>query len=172
MHTHERLARFMATGACAVGALAACSSPPVPREQLAVGKASIEAAQTAGAAELAPVELNMARDKLGQANAALHEKKYVEARRLAEQADADAQVARSKATAERSRKAAEEVSASLRTLRQQLDKANDTGLMPVAPAAGPRSMPQDSTSPRPSMAPDSPSTPMPSTPSVFPPEKR
>jgi hypothetical protein len=166
--------RFMATGACAVGALAACSSPPAPREQLAVGKASVEAAQTAGAAELAPVELNMARDKLGQATLAMHDKKYIEARRLAEQADVDAQVARSKATAERSRKAAEEVSASLRTLRQQLDKANnDSGMMPVAPAAGPQGTSGTSGNmPGPSTAPGSPSSPMPVTPQVFPPEKR
>ena len=140
-----------------------------------MGKASVEAAQTAGAAELAPVELNMARDKLGQATLAMRDKKYIEARRLAEQADADAQVARTKATAERSRKAAEEVSASLRTLRQQLDKTNDTGLMPVAPAAGPQGTTPSGTrggSQSPSTAPDSPSAPMPATPPVFPPEKR
>lgn len=151
MQTHVRMARLMATGVCAVGALAACSSPPVPREQLAVGKASVEAAQTAGAGELAPVELNMAREKLGQATVALHDKQYVTARRLAEQADVDAQVARSKATAERSRRAAEEVSASLKTLRQQIDKSSETGLMPTAPAAGPGSM-----TPAPAMPPTAP----------------
>lgn len=169
MHTHARLARFMATGICAVGALAACSSPPVPKEQFAVGKASIEAAQTAGAAELAPVELNMARDKMGQATVALHDKQYVTARRLAEQADADAQVARSKATAERSRRAAEEVTASLKTLRQQIDKASENSLMPTAPAAGPRGMstPPSSTTPE---VPPAPAVPM--APPAFPPERR
>lgn len=138
MHTDTLLIRSMLTGACAVVALAGCSSPPVPREQLAVGQSSLDAAQSAGAGELAPVELNRAREKLAQAQAAVREKNLVAARRLAEQADADAQVARSRANAERSRRAAEEVTASLRTLRQQLDKSNDTQLMPTAPAAGAR----------------------------------
>lgn len=136
MHTDKLLIRSMLTGACAVAMLAGCSSPPVPREQLAVGQSSVDAAQSAGASELAPVELNRAREKLAQAQAAVRDKHLVAARRLAEQADADAQVARTRANAERSRRAAEEVMASLRTLRQQLDKSNDSQLMPTAPAAG------------------------------------
>ena len=136
MHTDKLLIRTMLAGACAVSALAGCSSPPVPREQLAVGTASVEAAQSAGAGELAPVELNHAREKLSLATAALRDKQLVAARRLAEEADADAQVARSKANAERSRRAADEIVAGLQTLRQQLDKAGDAKLMPTAPAAG------------------------------------
>ncbi|MFT3859563.1 MAG: DUF4398 domain-containing protein [Aquabacterium sp.] len=139
MRKDKLLIRSALAGACAVAALAGCSSPPVPREQLAVGKASVEAAQTAGAAELAPVELTRAREKLAQAQIALRERNLDAARILAEQADADAQVARARANAERSRRAADEVSASLRTLRMQLDKG-DTGLMPTAPAAGSRSL--------------------------------
>ena len=141
MHTDKLLIRSMLAGACAVGALAGCSHAPVPREQLAVGSSSVDSAQTAGAAQLAPVELNMAREKLAKAQAAAHDKQFVAARRLAEEADADAQVARTKANAERSRRAAEEVMASLRTLRQQLGNNTDTSLMPTAPAAGPQNSP-------------------------------
>lgn len=145
MHTHQRrlLSLSLLTGACAISLLAGCASKPVPREQLAVGKSSIESAQTAGADELAPVELTRARDKLAQAQAALQDKKYALARRLAEEADADAQVARAKANAERSQKAADEVTASLQTLRQQLDQPVDNTLMPVAPAAGPAPSPAE-----------------------------
>jgi hypothetical protein len=137
MRQDKLLIRSLLTGACAVAALAGCSSPPIPHSQLAVGQASLESAQTAGAGELAPVELNRAREKLAQAQAAVKDKRFDVARILAEQADADAQVARTLANAERSRRAADEVSASLRTLRQQLDRSGDTGLMPTAPAAGP-----------------------------------
>jgi hypothetical protein len=140
MSQDKLMIRSWLAGACAVAALAGCSSPPVPRAQMAVGTSSLEAAQTAGAAELAPVELNRAREKLTQAQMAVRDRKYDEARILAEQADVDAQVARSRANAERSRRAAEEVSASLRTLRQQLDRSGDTSLMPTAPAAGPGSL--------------------------------
>lgn len=136
MRNDKLLIRSMLTGACAVAALAGCNSTPPPRAQLAVGQSSLEAAQTAGAAELAPVELNRAREKLAQAQAAAKDRKFEVARVLAEQADVDAQVARTRANAERSRRAADEVSASLRTLRQQLDRSGDTGLMPTAPAAG------------------------------------
>jgi hypothetical protein len=147
MHTDKLLIRSILTGACAVGALAGCSSPPVPREQLAVGTASVEAAQSAGASELAPVELNQAREKLSLATAALRDKQLVAARRLAEAADADAQVARSKANAERSRRAADEVLAGLQTLRQQLDKTGNAKLMPTAPAAGNTGNSPDPTNP-------------------------
>ena len=137
MRQDKLMIRSMLAGACAVAALAGCSSPPVPKPQLAVGQASVEAAQTAGAGELAPVELNRAREKLALAQAAVKDKKYEQARVLAEQADVDAQVARTRAGAERSRRAAEEVTASLRTLREQIGRSSDESLMPTAPAAGP-----------------------------------
>ncbi|MGC4061046.1 MAG: DUF4398 domain-containing protein [Aquabacterium sp.] len=110
--------------------------PPPPREQLAVSRSTIEAAQTAGAAELAPAELQSAVTKLNQAEAAVHDGKPLLAKRFAESAEADAQVARSKATAERSRRAADEVMAGLQTLRQQMASPSDSNLMPTPPAAG------------------------------------
>jgi len=137
MHTHsEKNWTKSLWAACIIGSLAGCASPPPPREQLAVGRSSIEAAQTAGAAELAPVELESAITKLSQAQAAVRDGHPLLAKRFAEAADADAQVARSKATAERSRRAADEVTAGLRTLRQQLAQPSDANLMPTPPAAG------------------------------------
>jgi len=122
--------------ACLVGGLAGCASTPPPREQLAVSRSTIEAAQTAGAAELAPAELQSAVTKFNQAQAAVHDGKPLLAKRFAESAEADAQVARSKASAERSRRAADEVMAGLSTLRQQLASPSDKNLMPNPPAAG------------------------------------
>lgn len=147
-------------GACIAGGLAACASPPPPREQLAVGRGSIDAALAAGASELAPVELERARTKFNQAQLAARDGNMVAARRLAESADADAQVARSKAQAERSKKAADEITAGLRTLRQQLAlPAQPAELMPDPPAAGQPGAPnQNGTLPNP-----------PSQPSIMPP---
>lgn len=119
--------------------LAGCASQPVPHSQLAVGRSSIESAQSAGAGELAPVELNQARNKMSQALEAVRNNQYPEARRLAEEADVDAQVARSKANAERSRRAAQEISAGLQNLRQQLTTSPTTPQQTLTnnpPAAG------------------------------------
>lgn len=144
MNTVKLLNRPLLTGVCAVAALAGCSSAPIPREQLAVGQSSVEAAQSAGAGELAPAELNRAREKLALAQTAVRDKQLVAARRLAEEATADAQVARARANAERSRRAAQEIMNSLASLRQQLDNANDSRWMPTAPAAGKGNPPEPS----------------------------
>ena len=96
---------------------AACSSKP-PREEMAVGRASVERATGPAAAE-APMELAMARDKIARANLAMTNKDYGEARRLAAEADADAKLAEAKARATRSEQALAEVRESIRQLRDQ-----------------------------------------------------
>lgn len=143
MHQNTRLIRLLLVATCMSGVvLAGCSSQPIPNERLAVGRSSIESAQSAGAAELAPVELNRAREKLAKATEAAQKKEYLLARRMADEADVDAQVARTKANAQRSVRAADEITASLRTLREQLNRYTDSGLMPTAPAAGPGETPR------------------------------
>lgn len=121
MQADKRSSWPLLAAACAAALLAGCGSAPVPREQLAVSQASIQAAQTAGAPELAPVELERAKEKYAMAVAAAKERQFVVARKLADEADVDAQVARTKAQAERSRRSADEVRAGLKTLQQQLD---------------------------------------------------
>ncbi|WP_294635752.1 DUF4398 domain-containing protein [uncultured Aquabacterium sp.] len=121
MQADKRSSWPLLAGACAAAVLAGCGSAPVPREQLAVSQAAIQAAQTAGATEMAPVELQRAQEKYAMAVAAAKERQFVVARKLAEEADVDAQVARTKAQAERSRRAADEVRAGLKTLQQQLN---------------------------------------------------
>lgn len=116
-------ARPWLAGLCLAAGVSACSSPPRPNAQLAVGQASVEAAQGAGASEGAQIDLNSAQDKLTRAQAAERAGDRVLARRLAEEADADAQVARSRADAEKSRKAADELDASIRALRQELTRS-------------------------------------------------
>jgi hypothetical protein len=95
----------------------ACSSKP-PKEEVAIARASVERATGPAAAE-APAELAMARDKIARAQIAMTNKDYGEARRLAAEADADAQLAEAKARATRSEQALAEVRASIRQLRQQ-----------------------------------------------------
>ncbi|MDO5290384.1 MAG: DUF4398 domain-containing protein [Pseudomonadota bacterium] len=104
--------------------LAACSSkPPAPREQMAVAKTTVERASgSPGAVAAAPVELQAARDKLTRAQRAMDDKDYTEARRLAEQAQADARLAEARSAAARSSQALKEVQDSLNALQSELNR--------------------------------------------------
>lgn len=113
--------RIICSGACAavITALAACASGPVPLEQLAVAKESVQRAEQAGATELAPVELSTARDKLQRAEQAAQSHQGQAATRLADQANVDAQLAEATAREHKSRQAEMELQASLQALRQE-----------------------------------------------------
>lgn len=99
--------------------VSACASTPIPNEKMAVAKASVQRAEQAGAPEFAPVELAAARDKLARADKAAADRKADVASQLADQANADAQLAEARAMQERSHKAALEFDASMLALRQE-----------------------------------------------------
>jgi hypothetical protein len=101
---------------------AACSSTPPAEPALAAGAASLEAARSAGAPEYAAPQLDAARTKLDRARALAQAGNRRDAIRMAEQADVDAQLARATAGSERSRRAVAEVEASLRSLRDELNR--------------------------------------------------
>ena len=93
--------RGLKLAALAIGTsfvLAGCAGNP-PTEQYAVTQSAVNSAVSAGGTEYAAVEMKAAQDKLKQAELAMHDKKYDEARRLAEQAEWDARVAERKAQA-------------------------------------------------------------------------
>lgn len=106
----------------ATALVAACSSTPSPAPALASSGAALESARSAGADDLAAVELQQARNKLERARAFAQAGDERSAIRWAEQAEADAQLARAQAASERSRRSAEEVQASLRVLREELNR--------------------------------------------------
>lgn len=101
--------------------LAACVSP-VPTEQIALGSAAVDAARSAGAEQHAGPEFATARQKLENARTQVGFGDNVQARWLAEEAEVDAQVALSRAAAQRSQLAAAEVEAGLRALREALGR--------------------------------------------------
>jgi hypothetical protein len=105
-----------------VALLASCASVPPPTEQMAVSRSALSDAQGAGAYEYAPVEMRSANDKLTQATAAMNEKDYVRARRLAEQAEADARLAAATANSAKAQRALDEVQASIRTLQNEITR--------------------------------------------------
>ncbi|MCV2356460.1 DUF4398 domain-containing protein [Paucibacter sp. B2R-40] len=103
-----------------IAALSACSSTP-PTAQMAVSKAAVERADTSAAVD-APVEVAAARQKLSLANAAFANKDFELARRLAEQAEADAALAESQARSVRSARALAEVREGIRQLRDEMSR--------------------------------------------------
>lgn len=117
----------------AAGVLAACASAPQPAPFIAASTASIEAARASGAAELAPVPLDDARAKLQRAQAQAQAGNKVDAVRLAQQADVDAQLARAQAGAERSRRSAAEIQAGLLLLQDELARRQAPSGQPPEP---------------------------------------
>ncbi|MES2019253.1 MAG: DUF4398 domain-containing protein [Pseudomonadota bacterium] len=106
-------------------ALSACASankaPAVA--DVAVSKNAVDNAVSAGAADLAPAEINLAREKMMRANAALAAKDYTLARDLATQAQADAKLAQSKANSAKAQATAAQLAADVQALRNEVDRA-------------------------------------------------
>ena len=98
---------------------------PAPTEQMAVSRAAVNAATSAGGNEFAPVQLKSATDKMDAAERAMGAKNYGLARQLAEQAQVDAQLAAAAARAAKAQKAADAVQESDRVLRKELERKTD-----------------------------------------------
>jgi Skp family chaperone for outer membrane proteins len=115
----------MLCGAVALLGLAACASDKAPATaDVAVSRAAVANATSAGAADLAPAEMQSAREKLMRANQALAAKDYKTAQDLATQASADAQLAQSKANSAKATSAADELQQNIRMLRDEVNRAN------------------------------------------------
>ncbi|OEC37386.1 protein of unknown function [Pseudomonas cuatrocienegasensis] len=98
--------------------LAGCAGNP-PTEQFAVTQSAVNNAVSAGATEYAAVEMQSARDKLKQAELAMHDEDYEKAKRLAEQAEWDARVAARKAQAAKAERAVQDANQGIEELRQE-----------------------------------------------------
>ncbi|WP_442109299.1 DUF4398 domain-containing protein [Pseudomonas sp. NUPR-001] len=98
--------------------LAGCAGKP-PSEQYAVTQSAVNSAVSAGGTEFAAVEMKAAQDKLKQAEIAMHDKQYADAKRLAEQAEWDARVAERKAQAAKAEKAVQDAHEGVQDLREE-----------------------------------------------------
>jgi hypothetical protein len=115
---------YRAVGAigCTVVAIAGCASAPPPTEQMAVSKAAVANAVSAGGAEYAPVEMKLAQDKMDRARRAMEKEDYENARWLAEEAQADARLAEKKAQSAKAQKAAIVMQDDIRVLREEINR--------------------------------------------------
>ena len=76
--------------------LPACAGGEPPTTQLALAQSAVDEATRDGAAERAPQDLISAREKLARADEAAKAERYTDARRMAEEAEADARLAAAK----------------------------------------------------------------------------
>ncbi|HTB67161.1 MAG TPA: DUF4398 domain-containing protein [Steroidobacteraceae bacterium] len=104
--------------ACGLAAGCATEGPP-PSEEVTRARTVIEQADRAGAQRYAAADLQRAHDQLSNAEKANGEGKYDEARRYAESAEADADVATARASDGEAQRAAHEVVQGNETLRQE-----------------------------------------------------
>lgn len=100
-----------------------CSSLKTPATaDVAVSNAAVANAAGAGGAQYAPLEMTAAREKLALANKAMLAKDYKLAIEMANQAQADAKLAQSKASSVKAQAAADVLQDDIRVLREELNR--------------------------------------------------
>ena len=99
-----------------------CSTAKPPTDILSRAEINLRTAAEARADELAPMELQRAREKLEGAKKAMAAGNYEEARRLAELAQVEAELAEAKADAEITRLAADRLRQRGDALRQEMER--------------------------------------------------
>jgi hypothetical protein len=102
--------------------LAACGSAPRPAEELASAKSLVQQADAANAQRYASAELNESRNKLHQAEKADAENKSDLARRSANEAAAEAELASALARSREVERVRAEQQKSLATLREEAQR--------------------------------------------------
>lgn len=113
-----------AGGALLLGACA--SQGDFPTANLAVARTSVSQAEAVNASQLAPVEYQSARDKLSRAEEAARSKRYNDARGLADEAAADADLAQRKSQAAKSASAAQDLQRSNAVLNSEINRSTTT----------------------------------------------
>jgi len=121
MKTPILRAELLALGALTLGVVAGCSSvPEVTKDRVARSETTVQQAeQTVGRSEAGALELQRAKDNLEQARAALNKNKREPAERYAQLAQLDAELAVAKSQSAAARRAADELLASIKTLREE-----------------------------------------------------
>jgi len=100
-----------------------CSSTPVPEAEIAGARAALMSAENQGATPYAPVEMDRAREKLRRAEQAMNKEDYHEAKRLAEESQADAELAQALTGKTEAEQAVREMEISIEVLREEISRS-------------------------------------------------
>lgn len=117
-------------------ALGGCASVPPPDASMNQAQALLQSARDAGAADYDPVDLGFAQAKFQQAQTAMAARKYADATNLAEEARADAELARTRARLGNARTQIQAKVEENSRLRQQMEQPPARATPAPAPAAG------------------------------------
>ena len=120
----------------AAAALGGCATEPQPSAQLVRASTLVSEAEKDQAQRYAAADLQRARDELSGARAAESDGKYDSARRLADRAAADADLASARAASRKAQQSADQVHRSIDTLKEQLQQ-NATPSGNAEPGSGP-----------------------------------
>lgn len=101
----------------------ACAAKKMPVENITSAEMAIKEAQESNASVNAPLELKIAIDRLNQAKAAMEQEEFDKARRLADEAMLDAQLAEARSRSEKAKKVAQETQNSIDTLRHEIERS-------------------------------------------------
>lgn len=112
---------FVVVGAMLVGT--GCASVPEPVAEMASARTAIRSIEGGDARTLAPVELDRAKTKLQRAEAAVNDKQYADAARLAGESRADAELAAAKTDMLKAERTAGEMERSIEMLRNEIERA-------------------------------------------------
>ncbi len=102
--------------------LAGCESTPPPSADLRAAEIAVGEAAEARAAEYAAGPFVLAQDKLDRAREAFEQEDYDTARRLAQQAEVDAQFAEASARSDIANARVAELRESIRILREEIER--------------------------------------------------
>lgn len=112
--TASILGAMIVLGGCA-------SSGEPPQSELRAAETSIQQAVSSDARKYEPVLLNRAQNKVADAEELIEREQYIEAERLLEQADVDAQLAGARANTAKAKQAVTEINQNIDALRQRIE---------------------------------------------------
>lgn len=122
---HNRRLQFTATALIGMGGalvLSACASIPEPTPAINAAVQAINTADRARTADTTSPELSEARDKLAAAQAAIHDDRMNDARRLALESRVDAELASAKFATAREQAVNDEIRRSTEMLSQEMQR--------------------------------------------------
>jgi hypothetical protein len=121
------LMRTTIVALAAAGLLCGCRTPTGSTAAIAKADAALSQADLGAAATYAPLELRLAREKLAQAEEELRDDRPTEARRLAEQALVDVQLAEAKAQSAAASAAADDLRRGVETIENEASEGAAPG---------------------------------------------
>lgn len=154
-----QISRLTTVGAlvcvCAVSAGCAAQGPK-PTDELTKAHTVVEQADKGNAQRYAAADLQRAHDELGEADRADAQKKYDDARFLAQRAEVDADVAVARGSSGEAQKAAQEVGQANNTLQREAERNSNSNTAPqtnapetTAPDTAPNPLAPSPTPPQP-----------------------